>query len=315
MYLQFFQPKLQFHFQIDIMLKYILLILLSSSALGLPSSQCSAKVDLLEQRIAELERRPISCETYACGIEGLSQEVQVSQELQESQELQVSQESQESQELRPTSCQDYFLLGLETDGIYKIFVGGEWVKVYCNLSGGNNAWLVIQRRQDGEVDFYRNWSAYKNGFGNKSADFWLGLHNLHLLTRDGNYELKIVMRDCQDVEKHATYSTFRVAGASDLYKLEIGGYSGTAGDALAVNNGAYFSTKDRDNDKFRLHCATHRRTAWWYKGNCGDANLNGPYLPCGYYEDAVASYYTFHDQFYGLRFIEMKIRRRSRNNQ
>ncbi|ETE57238.1 hypothetical protein L345_17049, partial [Ophiophagus hannah] len=45
---------------------------------------------------------------------------------------------------------------------------------------------VFQRRQDGSVNFYRNWESYKKGFGRQGSEFWLGNDKIHLLTGSGD---------------------------------------------------------------------------------------------------------------------------------
>lgn len=33
---------------------------------------------------------------------------------------------------------------------------------------------VIQRREDGSVNFFRGWEAYRDGFGTTTGEHWLG---------------------------------------------------------------------------------------------------------------------------------------------
>ena len=69
-----------------------------------------------------------------------------------------------------------------------------------------------------------------------------------------------------------------LATVEQLYRLNIAGYTGTAGDSLDVHNDLPFTTKDRDNDlRSDGNCASIHRGAWWYN-SCHNSNLNGLYL-------------------------------------
>ena len=94
-------------------------------------------------------------------------------------------------------------------------------------------WTVFQRRVDGSVNFYRGWREYKFGFGHLSGEFWLGNDNLHRIAAAGNMRLRVDLEDFDGKVVFAEYSSFKVAGVSDKYRLLIGGYDGTAGDSMA----------------------------------------------------------------------------------
>ncbi|CAG2214195.1 Angiopoietin-related protein 1,Ficolin-1-A,Angiopoietin-1,Fibrinogen C domain-containing protein 1,Ryncolin-1,Tenascin-N,Angiopoietin-related protein 7,Angiopoietin-related protein 6,Ficolin-3,Fibrinogen C domain-containing protein 1-B,Fibroleukin,Fibrinogen-like protein 1,Ficolin-1,Ficolin-1-B,Angiopoietin-4,Tenascin-R,Ryncolin-2,Techylectin-5B,Fibrinogen C domain-containing protein 1-A,Microfibril-associated glycoprotein 4,Fibrinogen-like protein A,Ryncolin-3,Angiopoietin-2,Tenascin-X,Ficolin-2,Tenascin len=130
---------------------------------------------------------------------------------------------------------------------------------------------VIQRRKDGNTNFYRGWQDYKIGFGDQTEEFWLGNEKIHKLTTGERYQLRIELQDWNNDTKYALYNTFNLGNEASGYKLTIGGYSGTAGDSMIYSNGATFGTKDENA------CAKSKFGAWWYKG-CTHSNLNGEYL-------------------------------------
>ncbi|KAL7986463.1 hypothetical protein Chor_011629 [Crotalus horridus] len=82
--------------------------------------------------------------------------------------------------------------------------------------------------------------------------------------------------DERDESVYATYQNFRVDPPADYYRLHLGSYRGTAGDALSYHSGSVFSTRDRDPNRVIIPCAISYRGAWWYR-NCHYTNLNGLY--------------------------------------
>ena len=172
-------------------------------------------------------------------------------------------------------------------------------------------WTVFQRRQDGSEDFYRVWDDYVSGFGNLTGEFWLGLDKIHRLTSGNATALRIDIGDFEGNTAFAQYSTFRVQDSTTEYELNVGGFSGTATDSLRYHNNQAFSTRDRDNDPDHRHCAATFRGGWWYY-DCIWSCLNGPYHdgdPTPYLQPDGIVWFTWKNNYYSLRFSEMKLRR------
>ncbi|XP_050093040.1 fibrinogen-like protein A [Anopheles aquasalis] len=110
-------------------------------------------------------------------------------------------------------------------------------------------WLVLQFRFDGSLDFFRNWTQYRDGFGQLDKEFWLGLEHIHQLTNARNYELMVEIQDISGNYGYARYDAFQVGNESEQYALKtVGSFSGTAGDGITDHEGLKFSAKGRDND-------------------------------------------------------------------
>ena len=154
--------------------------------------------------------------------------------------------------------------------------GKGYFNVYCDMRTDGGGWTVFQRRQDGSVDFYRGWNDYKTGFGQLTGEFWLGNDKIHRLTASRPSSLRVELEDWNGVKVYAKYGRFSITDEQALYQLDVGSYSGTAGDSLAYHNNMAFATKDRHNNRYSSNCAVLFTGAWWYD-SCYYSNLNGKY--------------------------------------
>ncbi|XP_011812715.1 PREDICTED: ficolin-2 isoform X1 [Colobus angolensis palliatus] len=179
----------------------------------------------------------------------------------------------------PRTCKDLLDRGHFLSGWHTIYLPDcRPLTVLCDMDTDGGGWTVFQRRVDGSVDFYRDWVAYKQGFGSRLGEFWLGNDNIHALTARGTSELRVDLVDFEDNHQFAKYRSFKVADEEEKYNLVLGAFvEGSAGDSLTSHNNNSFSTKDQDNDLNTGNCAVMYQGAWWYR-TCHVSNLNGRYL-------------------------------------
>ncbi|XP_028898093.2 fibrinogen C domain-containing protein 1 isoform X1 [Zeugodacus cucurbitae] len=220
----------------------------------------------------------------------------------------------------PTSCAEavHFSGRTPSSGIYQLRAqlpdrGYTTFYAYCLLDpAGGEAWTVIQRRQDDSVHFNRGWSDYKNGFGNLNTNFFIGLDKLHALTDLQLHELRIELKDFDDVVKVARYESFAIGGEELKYVLTVlGAYSGTAGDSLTgLHDGCKFSTHDQDNSERGTNCAEVYKGGWWFgKELCLKSSLNGAYKDKSSTDYGQGLIWTsWHGYTYSLKYVHMAIR-------
>ena len=177
---------------------------------------------------------------------------------------------------------------------------------YCDAVTNGGGWLVVQRRQDGSVDFNRGWVEYEEGFGSLTGELWYGLRPLHCLTNQGQWQLRIDFTFTNGTKSYLSYKSFSVGPANSQYRLSISGFTGVTDDPIIGRyslNGMKFTTKDRDNDNNGRNCAIsahgNNSGGWWYK-SCSSIHVNHQYK----HNNSI----KLNDVWHPLSFIEMKIK-------
>ncbi|XP_042338106.1 fibrinogen-like protein 1, partial [Plectropomus leopardus] len=216
----------------------------------------------------------------------------------------------------PSDCASLYHNGVRHSGVYTIVLSpGATLPVYCDMETEGGGWTVFQRRRDGSVSFNRGWSEYRDGFGELRGEHWLGNQQLHLLSNQGHYSLRIELQDWSHAHRHALYHTFRIENEENRFRLHVSGFSGTVEDSFGwYHDQRGFSTPDTGNI-----CAEISHAGWWFH-QCFHANLNGVYYKGGRYSlraqnllgpDGIVWFSWKESDFYSLKAVTMMIRPRN----
>lgn len=213
----------------------------------------------------------------------------------------------------PSDCASLYHNGVRRSGVYTIVLSpGTPLPVYCDMDTEGGGWTMFQRRRDGSVSFNRGWTDYRNGFGEARGEHWLGNQQIHLLSNQGHYSLRIDLQGWGHTHRHAQYSSFRIDDEKNRYRLHVSEFSGTVEDSFGwYHNLQGFSTPDTGDI-----CAEISHAGWWFH-QCFYANLNGVYYKGGRYSlraqnllgpDGIVWFSWKDSDFYSLKAVSMMVR-------
>ncbi|KFB48611.1 fibrinogen and fibronectin [Anopheles sinensis] len=152
--------------------------------------------------------------------------------------------------------------------LYK-FIGKEDIDEYDLGEEMQGSWIVFQRRFDGSVDFHRNWTEYRNGFGDPvGGEFWLGLEKLYAITGQCRSELLILGEDYAGRKMFTYWTNFRIASEEESYRIEelcepCMGH----GTNMILKEQEKFVTYDKVGDYTHWKANATIDGGWWFNRN------------------------------------------------
>ena len=124
----------------------------------------------------------------------------------------------------------------------------------------------MQKRRDNSLSFYKLLNHYKQGFGDIQNNFWMGLDNIHKLTKNKPGRLKIYIEYFDGTTRVAIYEGFSVGDEASDYRLYFHYFTDSSSGEGLVNE-TQFTMKWGGYYYYYY-------SGWWY-GNDVKSNLNG----------------------------------------
>ncbi|XP_047474475.1 fibrinogen-like protein 1 [Penaeus chinensis] len=224
-------------------------------------------------------------------------------------------------------CAQLLLQGFTESGVYTIYPrnSDKSVAVWCDMETDGGGWTVFLNRaqQPEQLNFSMSWEAYADGFGDPSAEYWLGNKYLHAITKSGAYTLRIDAQNLMGETRFGKWLQFGIGDENSKFKIKVSDYSteSTLGDVLTEvdqngekynPNGMKFSTMDQDNDRREgKSCSKSFGYGGWWYNNCYRLN---PTAPLGTRNDdnTKARLYYWGPDIYtvqGIQALQLKIRK------
>ena len=207
------------------------------------------------------------------------------------------------------------------EGVHMITLhNGVTKEVFCDMTTDGGGWIVVQKRFDGSVDFYRNWNSYKNGFGDPKGEHWIGNEFIHQFTKANNGSTEMIVEaKAFDGERIAVeLHNIQVGGEESKYRFQFNDCNAFTGKDGCIGwtfcNNMKFTTYDRDNDEANSsNCAVLYSGGWWFQ-SCYQVNLNGNYtnvalIPNGQNYNKRIHWFTLRSSNESLKTTRILIRK------
>ncbi|XP_054083046.1 angiopoietin-related protein 7 isoform X2 [Zeugodacus cucurbitae] len=171
----------------------------------------------------------------------------------------------------PRSCAEILPnLSAGNSGIYNITpLNMSPFEVFCLTDPkGGCGWTLVWRRNEINDDFNRTWAEYRNGFGELTDNFFIGLDKLYALTIAEPQQLRMGIKYGSNNWELDIFDEFVVGNVCTQYELVITNPQNKRRIFKRLNKRAHFFTKDLSSSSKNEECAKAMGMGWWYTDDC-----------------------------------------------